>query len=122
MSGGDEEAQIDRLLIDLLVNIFALFTCFEDLAQFQEHLPDRKCYYVPLLENHLLTSVLTSDINQANDYVIDSLFLLPELNNPDIRVGRVSFTQGIPDLIRRRVSNDLAHLAFAEKGIKPTHK
>ncbi|KAL2548604.1 Subtilisin-like protease SBT1.6 [Forsythia ovata] len=32
MSGGDEEAQIDRLLIDLLVNIFALFTRFENLA------------------------------------------------------------------------------------------
>ncbi|CAA3007263.1 F-box protein At5g67140-like isoform X2 [Olea europaea var. sylvestris] len=33
MNGGDEEAGIDRLPIDLLAHIFSLLTCFKDLAQ-----------------------------------------------------------------------------------------
>lgn len=31
--GGKEEAEIDRLPIDLLAHIFSLITCFNDLAQ-----------------------------------------------------------------------------------------
>lgn len=30
---GDEEADIDRLPVDLLAHIFSLFTSFKDLAQ-----------------------------------------------------------------------------------------
>ncbi|KAK6152733.1 hypothetical protein DH2020_012372 [Rehmannia glutinosa] len=33
MRGGDEEAEIDRLPIDLLAHIFSLLSCFKDLAQ-----------------------------------------------------------------------------------------
>lgn len=48
MRGGDE-AEIDRLPIDLLAHIFSLMICFKDLAQWVDFFLTPKCFVVLIL-------------------------------------------------------------------------